>query len=110
VFARTALRYPNTSRGEDSDFLRRLRRTVPVRLLGRECSHLFIRCFHGGNSWSRTHFSQRLHYTLRNKVEYAYARWIRGDLLAHPAFRLTAAERESARAFLQASRDLGLCT
>jgi glycosyltransferase involved in cell wall biosynthesis len=110
VFRRTSTRYPNTRRGEDSDFLSRLRRSgAGVTVLGPECSHLFIRCFHGANTWDRTHFSERLHDSVRNTLEYVYARYLRGDLFAHRAFQLTDAERESTRAFLQQSRELGLC-
>jgi glycosyltransferase involved in cell wall biosynthesis len=110
VFSRTNLRYPNAARGEDTDFLDQLRKSMPVTILGRDFSHLFIRCFHGSNTWSREHFAERLHYTFRNKLEYAYARWIRRDLFAHQAFQLTDAERASARTFLEESRGLGLCT
>jgi glycosyltransferase involved in cell wall biosynthesis len=110
VFGRTTLRYRNAPRGEDSDFLAQLRRTgVGVAILGPEASHLFIRCFHGSNTWDRRHFSERLHDTARNKLAYAYARYLRRDLFAHRAFQLTGRERASASAFLEQSRGLGLC-
>ena len=110
VFRRNAVRYRNIPRGEDSDFLSRLRRTgTRVAILGRESSHLFIRCFHGANTWDRRHFSERLHDTVRNKLEFAYARFIRGDLFVHRAFQLNDAERAATRAFLEQSQDLGFC-
>jgi glycosyltransferase involved in cell wall biosynthesis len=109
LFPRTAIPYANVARGEDSDFLARLRRALPVAVLGPEFSHLFIRCFHGTNTWSRTHFSERLHYSMRDKVDYLIAKYVRGDVLTHPAFRLTHAERASASAFFAESRELGLC-
>jgi glycosyltransferase involved in cell wall biosynthesis len=105
---RTTVRYPNVSRGEDSDFRDALKRTRPVHVLQDGLSHLVVRCFHGKNTWHRQHFFERLHYTVGGKLQYAAAKYLRGNLLTHPAFRLNAAERQSAAAFLDDSRSLGL--
>jgi glycosyltransferase involved in cell wall biosynthesis len=105
---RTAVRYPNVARGEDSDFRDALRRTRRVHVLDAGLSHLLVRCFHGRNTWHRQHFFERLHYTAGDKVQYAVAKYLRGNLLTHPAFRLNAEERQAAAAFLEDSRALGL--
>jgi glycosyltransferase involved in cell wall biosynthesis len=105
---RTAVRYPNLPRGEDSAFRDALRRTLALVVLDRRNSHLLIRCFHGANTWHRRHFVERLHYTLGDKLHYALARYVRRDLLTHPAFHLTADEQAAARAFLADSGALGL--
>ncbi len=104
---RTTVRYPNVSKGEDSLFRNALRKVSGVRVLDGE-AHLFIRCFHGRNTWDRQHFFERLHYTWRDKVAYAVAVGVRRDLFTHPAFRLNAAERASTEAFLDQSRRLEL--
>ena len=105
---RTDVRYPNRSMREDSDFAAALRRRVRVRIMREGASHLFIRCFHGANTWQRQHFAERLHYNLGDKVQYAYAVIVRRDVFAHPAFQLTALERAAYEMFLQQSRELGL--
>jgi glycosyltransferase involved in cell wall biosynthesis len=104
---RTTVRYPNVSKGEDSLFRQALSKTSPVVVLADQ-AHLFIRCFHGKNTWDRRHFVERLHYTWRDKVAYAVAVGVRRDLFTHPAFRLNAAERASTEAFLDQSRRLEL--
>lgn len=103
---RSSVRYPGAARGEDSAFLAGLRQTGPVAVLGRR-AHLFIRCFHGGNTWDERHFLRRLWRTPRGALAYVAAR-ARGDLFSHPAFALDAAERGAAAQFLSDSRRLGL--
>lgn len=92
---RDAARYPNLARGEDSEFLRELRRTGPVAVLGPDASHLFVRCFHGTNTWDQRHFVRRLHRRPVDWPSYAIARWWHHDLTRHRAFRLDEAERET---------------
>jgi glycosyltransferase involved in cell wall biosynthesis len=107
---RTRLRYPDVRKGEDSLFRDALRKEMPVAVLDRRFSHLFIRCFHGANTWARRHFCERLHYTLGDKLEYARAKYLRGDLFTHRAFQLTTEERAAVRSFLDQSRELNLLT
>jgi glycosyltransferase involved in cell wall biosynthesis len=92
---RNAARYPDLARGEDSEFLLALRRSGGLQVLGREASHLFIRCFHGANTWDEQHFLRRLHRRPVDWPSYAAARWLHGDLRRHRAFDLDARERAS---------------
>ena len=85
---RDAARYPSLARGEDSAFLRDLRRAGRVAVLGREASHLFVRVFHGANTWDEEHFLRRLHRRPVDWPSYAAARWWHRDLTRHRAFRL----------------------
>ena len=103
----TGVRYPNLSRREDTLFAHSLRKAMRVGLMQERHSHLFIRCFHGGNTWDLQHFTERLHQGALNKVHYARAR-LRRDLLCHPAFRLNPEEVDSKMRFLSMSRELGL--
>jgi hypothetical protein len=108
LHARSAVRYPNQPRGEDSVYLRRLRSVMPVTIMDELSSHLFIRCYHGQNTWDYGHFTERLHYTWRDKVHYARATLLRRDLFSHPAFALTPDERRAFERFREDSRALGL--
>lgn len=105
---RTSARYPNLPRAEDSVFLQDLSRQMRVGIVDGPHSHLFIRCFHGNNTWDADHFLKRLRRTPRQMLQYLKARLIRGDLFTHPAFQLDALERAAAREFLADSRELGV--
>jgi glycosyltransferase involved in cell wall biosynthesis len=105
---RSAVRYPNQGKGEDSRYLQHIRRGQSVAIMGTEFSHLFIRCYHGQNTWDRRHFIERLWYTSRDKIEYVRARYLRGDLWSHAAFQLTAQEQASIQALRTLNHQLGL--
>jgi glycosyltransferase involved in cell wall biosynthesis len=107
VHRRTAVRYPNLRRSEDARFLEALAATGRVAVLGPEHSHLFIRCFHGANTWSAAHFHRRLRRTPRGAWHYLLAR-LRGDLRTHPQLQLGPAERAAIAAFTAESRALAL--
>ena len=89
---RDAARYPNLARGEDSVFLRRLRDAGELVVLGKEHAYLFVRCFHGSNTWSESHFVARLHRRPADWPAYATARWWHRDLTRHPACELSPRE------------------
>jgi len=88
---RDAARYPNLRRGEDSAFLRDLR-CGGLTVLGAEASHLFVRCFHGDNTWNEHHFVRRLRRRPVDWPSYAMASWVHRDLRRHRAFHLHEAE------------------
>jgi glycosyltransferase involved in cell wall biosynthesis len=107
VHRRTRVRYPDLRRSEDARFLDSLRREGDVVVLGREASHLFIRCFHGANTWDARHFHRRL-----RRTPFAALHWLLavagGDLRRHPQLCLGERERASVDAFLADSRSLDL--
>ncbi|MCA9680423.1 MAG: glycosyltransferase family 2 protein [Kofleriaceae bacterium] len=107
VHRRTRVRYPNLARSEDARFLEALAARGRVAVLGAEHSHLFIRCYHGGNTWDAAHFHRRLRRTPLAAAHYLVAR-LRGDLRSHPQLVLTAAEQAAVAAFLADSRALSL--
>lgn len=90
---RDAAQYPDLARGEDAVFLKSLRDAGGVAVLGKDDAHLFVRCFHGCNTWDESHFLRRLHRRPADWPSYATARWLHRDLRRHRAFNLTAAER-----------------
>jgi glycosyltransferase involved in cell wall biosynthesis len=105
---RTDVRYPNDARGEDSVFMKTLQRAGRVAVMDRRHSHLFIRCFHGNNTWEAQHFQKRLWRTPLLLAFYLKARWIDRDLFRHPAFQLTDAERVAVAQYFADSRELGV--
>jgi glycosyltransferase involved in cell wall biosynthesis len=108
VHRRSDLRYPNLARSEDLAYERAFRRRGGLGLLGRECSHLMVRCYHGANTWQRQHFERHLRRGLLQRIEHFWARRVRADPLRQRAFALDAAEAETAACFLRQSREAGL--
>jgi glycosyltransferase involved in cell wall biosynthesis len=92
LFKRTDLRYPHLARNEDGVFLRNVRREIGLAVLERESSHLFVRVFHGSNTWDERHFLRRLWRTPVDAVDYAFSRFVLKDVTRHHAFQLTSDE------------------
>ncbi len=105
---RTTIRYPNMRRSEDARFLQTLSKAMRVGLLEEPHSHLFIRCYHGANTWEAKHFERRLRRTPRQLLQFTRAKFLRGDIFTHPAFRLNAAERSAIDQYFDHSRQLGV--
>lgn len=105
---RTDVRYPNIARMEDSRFRDALKRTMRVGIMRAPHSHLFIRAFHGANTWALEHFTERLHRTLADRWRYLVACYLRRDIFTHGAFRLNEAERIAVGQYVHESRVLGL--
>ena len=93
LFRRGEERYPPLARNEDGVFLRDVRRHHGLAVLDREAAHLFVRVFHGANTWDERHFRRRLWRTPSDALRYGLARVVYGDVSRHAAFRLTPSER-----------------
>jgi len=105
---RADVRYRNLARAEDTEYLARLGETMRVGVLDTPHSHLFIRCFHGRNTWDLDHFEGALRTTRRDTLSFYVAKYLRRDLRHHRAFQLSELERDTAQRFLKHSRDLGI--
>jgi glycosyltransferase involved in cell wall biosynthesis len=105
---RSPIRYPNLPRGEDAAYLYEMEREHALGIAEVPHSHLFIRCFHGANTWELEHFYGAFRHGTWNRVCYYLTRYLARDLRRHPAFRLSPLEREAAAHFLTDSRELGL--
>ena len=92
---RDAARYPNLARAEDGVFLRDVRRAGGLNVLGSAHSHLFVRRFHGHNTWDERHFLARLHRRPTDWWSYAAARLMHRDIRRHRAFQLDERERSA---------------
>lgn len=100
------IRYPEQRRAEDSRFLDAWRARRYARLPAGN-AHLFIRCFHGANTWEKRHFLTRMRNTPRDTIEYLWRRTT-GDIFRHSRFRLSEADRAAFALYLEDSRRLGL--
>lgn len=105
---RSAIRYPNLQRSEDLAYLEAFDETGRAGMIDAQSGHLFIRCFHGTNTWEREHFLGRLKKSALDTVDYYLSRYLLGDVFRHQAFKLSPAERAAVRDFLEMSRNLGV--
>jgi glycosyltransferase involved in cell wall biosynthesis len=105
---RADVRYRSLSRAEDTDYLERLGEAMRVGVVESPHSHLFIRCFHGKNTWDLQHFEGALQMTRRDRMAFFVSKYIWHDILRHRAFRLSKLERDAAERFLEQSRKLGI--
>jgi glycosyltransferase involved in cell wall biosynthesis len=100
-------RYPIEARGEDTTFLD-FWKTKQLLILPMNTSHLFIRCFHGNNTWEEIHFTRRIRNNLYDSVSYFWFKYIRGDLFKHRRFQLNEQERNSFSRYFEQSKKLSL--
>ena len=105
--ASRALRYPKVRRAEDTAYLHAWRQSDYVSL-PRSDSHLFIRCFHGTNTWEARHFLRRIRNRPSDLAAYLWWRYGRRNLFGHPRFRLSERERDAYTQFRAESVALGL--
>jgi len=103
----TSIRYPEMRRAEDSVFLDAWKKQRYT-LLSDEHAHLFIRCFHGSNTWEKKHFLTRMRNTPRDLLLYGYHRFVKGDLFSHPRFRITDAAWTAFQRYVRDSVDFDL--
>lgn len=88
LYRRSDLRYPNLAKNEDGEFLRAVRSRLGLAIMGSEWSSLFVRIFHGANTWDEAHFHRRLRRTPRLWLEYQVVTRVWGDLSRHSRLRL----------------------
>lgn len=100
-------RYPLERRGEDTTFLDFWKQRR-YHILPREYSHLFIRCFHGNNTWEQVHFTRRIRNNFRDTLGYFWHANIRKDLFRHRRFQLSDTEKAAFQQYFVESRVLGL--
>lgn len=99
VHRRTQARYPAQRRGEDSVFIRAVKDTGGLCVLDHNYSHLFIRCFHGTNTWDFNHFLKRLRRTPRGLISLILLKLLRRPITSHYAFELSDTETDAINEF-----------
>lgn len=101
------IRYPEERRGEDTLYLRQWWMARYTQL-PRADAGLFIRCFHGGNTWEERHFRTRLRNTFPDLLEYVWYWHVRHEPFRHSRFRLSETQQQAFAMYLDDSRALGL--
>ena len=95
MFRKGDVRYPHLARNEDGIFLRDVKNNHGLVVLDENYSHLFIRVFHGSNTWEKDHFLARLHRRPVDWPSWVWSRWIMSDVTRHRAFKLSSREKDS---------------
>lgn len=101
------IRYPAMQRSEDDVYLRAWAKKRYFKLPG-SYAHLFIRCFHGSNTWDMKHFLQQMHNTIPDLVAYGWFRFLKRDLFKHRRFKLNEKARAAFNTYLEDSYAAGL--
>jgi glycosyltransferase involved in cell wall biosynthesis len=102
-----SVRYPSLQRGEDNAFLDQWKNRRYTKLPPDD-AYLFIRCYHGSNTWELGHFLHRLRNNNPNRLQYVWSVYVRRDIFRHRRFRLTEAQRAAFELYRSDSRALGL--
>ncbi len=102
-----AIRYPALRRAEDTVYLDEWKARATATLPPSD-AHLFIRAFHGSNTWEVEHFTRRIRNTPSALAAYAWHRGVKKNLFGHPRFKLNAKAREAFETYLTDSVELGL--
>jgi len=102
------IRYPEMQREEDSAYLDKWRKQRYTQITFN--THLFIRCFHGNNTWCKKHFLTRIRNTIPDAISYVWYRYICGSPFQHSRFQLSEKDREAFERYQEESIDLGLLT
>lgn len=105
--ADSSIRYPHTRRAEDTVYLNEWMEKRYCQLPD-DYSHLFIRCYHGENTWEKEHFLRRIRNNPKDALLYVWYKFIKGNLFEHPRFKLTDEQQEAFSMYLDDSRDLNL--
>jgi len=103
----SAIRYPHKRRAEDTIYLKEWIQKR-YQQLPDEYSYLFIRCYHGSNTWEKEHFLRRIRNNPKDAVLYIWHKMIKGHLFDHPRFQLSDKEQEAFRMYMEDSRATNL--
>ncbi|MEO1023857.1 MAG: glycosyltransferase family A protein, partial [Bacteroidota bacterium] len=101
------IRYPETKRAEDTVYLNEWR-ALRYKKLDESLSYLFIRCFHGSNTWEKEHFLRRVRNSPGALIEYLWIARVRNQLFSHSRFQLTDTQRLAFTEYLKESNELDL--
>ncbi|MGD2086510.1 MAG: glycosyltransferase [Candidatus Aminicenantes bacterium] len=101
------IRYPEIRRSEDDVYLRAWAKKRYFKLPP-SFAYLFIRCFHGTNTWDMKHFLQQMRNTFPDLVTYGWHRFVKKDLFRHRRFALDEKAKAAFEAYLQDSYETGL--
>jgi glycosyltransferase involved in cell wall biosynthesis len=101
------IRYPNIVKGEDTVYQREWMK-LKWKKLPESHSHLFIRCYHGSNTWGENHFYRRSRNSIKDLLVFSWYKYIVRDLRKNPKFRLNPEAADSIERYLRDSREMDL--
>lgn len=99
-----SIRYLPMARQEDTHYKQRW----DARVLAPEFAYLYLRYFHGANTWEREHFIRRARNSPRAWVAWVWWKHVVGNVQRHHRFRLDRRTRNAFESYLNVSRELGL--
>lgn len=101
------IRYPETRRSEDTVYLNKWM-NLRYKKLSPDYNYLFLRAYHGNNTWEREHFKRRIRNSPIKLLSFIWYNYIKGDLFNHPSFQLNKNQREAFESYFELSKKLGL--
>lgn len=101
------IRYPETKRSEDTVYLEEWMK-LRYHKLDHSYNYLFLRAYHGDNTWEQDHFKRRIRNSPIALVQYIWHAVIRNDLFGHPRFQLSDKASDAFQQYLEESRRLDL--
>lgn len=101
------IRYPETRRAEDTVYLKEWMKKRYCKL-DDHYNYLFLRAYHGNNTWEKEHFRRRIRNSPKALVQYIWHAVIKRDVFAHPRFQLSTQAEEAFRSYQELSKRLGL--
>lgn len=101
-----SIRYPEIRKAEDTVYLDQWRKKR-YKKLDKQYSHLFIRCFHGSNTWESNHFKRRVRNNIKDAIIFAVLS-VFNKIDKHPRFRLSKNEQLAFKSYLDLSKRLNL--
>lgn len=101
------IQYPETPRAEDDVFLKKWMKLNYYKL-DDAYNYLFLRAYHGENTWEQKHFKRRMFNSPWATIQYFWYSVIRNDLFAHPKFQLSSKAKQAFKQYMRESRELDL--
>lgn len=102
-----SIRYPETKRSEDTIYLNKWM-NLKYYKLDDSFNYLFLRAYHGDNTWEQNHFKRRIRNSPTSMFQYLWYAKIKGQLFDHPCFKLSKEAQKAFMQYLSMSRDLNL--
>lgn len=104
-FRNDEIRYPNIRKAEDTDYLHEWSKRGLAKLSD-EYAYLFLRAFHGSNTWDMDHFTRRMRNSPIKLLRYLWYKHVISDLSKHPKLRLDNKSKAAFELYKNDSKDL----
>jgi glycosyltransferase involved in cell wall biosynthesis len=102
-----SIRYPEYRKAEDTVYLKEWKKLKYCKLPD-EFSYLFIRCYHGNNTWEVDHFKRRIKNSPLKWIIFMWYKFIVRDLSKHPKYKMTGNNKDTFEQYIAESNELGL--